>query len=119
MKNWLLYEVCKGDPDCDKKIRQLILADKKLVKKINEFFLKNEMYEIKKTITNFIIECKIIIRTCKECEKKNVISSDYLFEAKCVDFNKQLLKRQDNNNKSVSFSKENQEKNEGKRYHLK
>jgi len=29
MKNWLLYEVCKGDPDCDKKIRQLILADKK------------------------------------------------------------------------------------------
>ncbi|WML45399.1 hypothetical protein [Neobacillus sp. PS3-40] len=114
MKNWLLLEVCKGDPDCDKKIRELILVDKKLVKNLNELFVKNTMYEIKKLITNYIKENKIIIRTCKECGKKNVISSDNLIEAKCVDCNKQLVIRQDNK-KIDSFNKEHQNNNKGKK----
>ncbi|CEG25672.1 hypothetical protein [Bacillus sp. B-jedd] len=115
MKNWLLNEVCKADPGCDKKIRELILADKKLVKKINEiFYTYNPMNDIKKSIMDFLTENKIIIRTCKECGKKNVISSDDILEASCEDCLQPLLKRQVQK-KTVSFHKESQENYEGKK----
>lgn len=113
MKIWLLEEVCEGDSDCDRRLRDLIRTDKKLIQQINEFFIKGEMNSIKLTITDYINENHLIIRTCKACEKKNLISSDDLYESNCVACTQPLLKRQSRENQVTA--KSTSKKSKGKK----
>lgn len=90
---WFLHEISRGDPGCDQQLRAFIRQDKNLIRRINILFKKNEIYEMKKLITKHISDNKLIIRTCKACEAKQVIFTDDLLEGTCIACDTPLLNR--------------------------
>jgi len=93
LREWFLQEVSRGDPDCDRHLRKFLLQDREVVRKINFLFRENEIYEIKKIITKYLSDNKIIIRTCKACGTKQVIFTDELLKGTCTSCTAPLLNR--------------------------
>jgi hypothetical protein len=90
LKDWIAG-ISGNDRDCEQRIRKLLLQDKSLLKDINLAYKDKNVIRVKRLIQNFLAEHKIIVRTCKYCKKKNMISSDYLVDAECEQCHKNLL----------------------------
>ncbi|MDD9312579.1 hypothetical protein PUS82_14985 [Cytobacillus firmus] len=91
LKDWIA-NLSGNDKECEQKIRTLLNQDKYLVYEIKFAYEDNNTPRIKKLIKDYLSRKKIIVRTCKECSKKNLIYSDKLEVLKCEHCQQPLLK---------------------------
>jgi hypothetical protein len=90
LRHWF-SDLCGNDMDCEQKLRYLLRQDKGLIRNINYAYNKTNVIDVKKLIKEHLSIHKIIVRTCKHCNKKNLISSEVLKEAECEQCNNKLL----------------------------
>ncbi|MFF2290474.1 hypothetical protein [Peribacillus butanolivorans] len=90
LKEWI-FELSGNDTECEQKLRELLLQDKQLVRNINIAYNDSNIPRIHNLIKGYLSAKNIIVRTCKVCNKKNFISSDYLIGIKCEQCHQLLL----------------------------
>ncbi|MEH7483959.1 hypothetical protein V7157_23410 [Neobacillus drentensis] len=90
LAEWIA-DFCGNDEECEQKLRKLMLQDKELVRSINVAFNSGNVPRIQQLIKNYLSDKRMIIRTCKACNKKNFISSHNLVGMKCEQCDQLLL----------------------------
>lgn len=91
LKEWL-GNLSGNDKECELKVRSLLNQDKDLIYEINFAYASGNVPRVQQLIKDYLSNQRIIIRTCKECSKKNLVYSYKLEVMRCEQCQKPLLK---------------------------
>lgn len=90
LKNWIA-DLCGNDEECEQKLRNLLSQDWEVLNTIKIAFSESNIPRVQWIIKNFLTQKDIIIRTCKDCSKKNFVYNVNLIGLKCEQCHQLLL----------------------------